>query len=174
MLSPGAGYYFIKDTNTDLSVEAGPGYVVEKLGDVRKNYATLRVGEKFHHAVSDRARVWETAEWLPQVDDLNNYIINGEVGVEADLNVTGKLSLRAYVQDTYNNVPVLEPYISGTRDTRFARRATRESDGLNGSEPGVALADSGNPGLISSTPLVSPSCRATRGTRRTMNTICSF
>ena|ERR1700722_19520848 len=36
---------------------------------------------------------------------------------------------------------------------RFARRASRESDGSNGSVPGVALSESGNPGLIASTPL---------------------
>jgi hypothetical protein len=33
--------------------------------------------------------------------------------------------------------------------------AARESDGFDDFAPGVALADSGNPGLISSTPLVS-------------------
>lgn len=104
-LSPGAGYYFIKDKITDLSAEAGPALITQKLGDDSKTYLTFRLGEKFHHALSDRARVWQTAEWLPQVDDLNNYIINAEVGIEADLNVTGKLALRAYVQDTYNNVP---------------------------------------------------------------------
>ena len=36
-----------------------------------------------------------------------------------------------------------------TEDTRFARRATRESDGLNWLAPGVALSESGNPGLSS-------------------------
>src|SRR5690348_13949967 len=51
------------------------------------------------------------------------------------------------------------------RDTRFARRATRESDGLNDSGPGVALSESCNPGLISSTPSASSECRAVRGTR---------
>jgi L-cysteine desulfidase len=40
-------------------------------------------------------------------------------------------------------------------DTRFARRAARESDGLIGLVPKVALADSGNLGLSSSTPSVS-------------------
>lgn len=34
-------------------------------------------------------------------------------------------------------------------DTRFARRAARESDGLRGLDPGVALSESGNPGLSS-------------------------
>ena len=36
---------------------------------------------------------------------------------------------------------------SAGRDARFARRAARESDGLNCILPGVALADSGDPGL---------------------------
>jgi putative salt-induced outer membrane protein YdiY len=104
-LSPGAGYYFIKDKITDLSAEAGPALITQKLGDESKTYLTLRIGEKFHHAFTEHARMWQMAEFLPQVDDLNNYIINGEIGVEADLNTTGKLSLRTYLQDTYNNVP---------------------------------------------------------------------
>ena len=63
------------------------------------------MGEKFHHALSDRARIWESVEWLPQVDDFNNYIINGEIGVEADLSKDKHWTLRTYLTDTYNNVP---------------------------------------------------------------------
>ena len=104
-LGPGAGYYFIKTTNTDLSAEAGPGYVFEKLGNESCSYGSLRVGEKFHQALSDRARLWQTAELLPQVDDLNNYVVNAELGIEADLTRDKKLALRSYITDTYNNVP---------------------------------------------------------------------
>ena len=104
-LSPGVGYYFLKNTNTDLSAEAGPGYVIQKLGDDRSSYATLRLAERFHHALSDRARMWQTLEWLPQVDKFNNYIVNFEIGLEADLSSSKKFSLRTYLQDTYNNVP---------------------------------------------------------------------
>ena len=49
-----------------------------------------------------------------------------------------------------------------SRDARFARRAARESDGLNGHPPGVALSESGNPGLRSATPLVWLLWRAAR------------
>jgi hypothetical protein len=45
--------------------------------------------------------------------------------------------------------------ILANQDTRYARRAARESDGLNRSAPGVALSESGNPGLYSATPSVS-------------------
>jgi len=104
-LSPGLGYYFIKEKKTDLSAEVGPGYLIEELGDNRESYATLRVGDKFHQELSDRARMWETAEWLPQVDQFKNYIVNAEFGIEADLTADKKLTLRAVLQDTYNNEP---------------------------------------------------------------------
>ncbi|HUA68132.1 MAG TPA: DUF481 domain-containing protein [Candidatus Saccharimonadales bacterium] len=104
-LSAGAGYYFIKTTNTDLSAEVGPGYVFQQLGDVSTSYATVRFGEKFHQALSDRARLWQTAEFLPQVDKFSNYIINAEIGIEADLTKDQRFTLRSYVTDTFNNEP---------------------------------------------------------------------
>lgn len=104
-LSPGAGYYFIKTKKIDLSLEVGPGYVTQHIGDRYESYATLRVGEKFHYALSDRARIFQTAEILPQVDYIKNFIINAEAGIEADLNKKGNLALRVTLDDTYNNVP---------------------------------------------------------------------
>ncbi|HEV2435592.1 MAG TPA: DUF481 domain-containing protein [Verrucomicrobiae bacterium] len=104
-LSPGVGYYLIKTTNTDLSAEIGPGYIFQELGNDSSSYATLRLGEKFHQALSDRARIWQTAEVLPQVDRFSNYIINAELGIEADLTRDKKFALRSYVTDTFNNEP---------------------------------------------------------------------
>lgn len=104
-VSPGAGYYFIKNKTTDLSGEVGPGFISQRLGDTTSDFFTLRLGEKFHQQLSDRARIWQTVEFLPQVDDFKNYIVNFEVGVEADLTQDKKFTLRAFLQDTYNNVP---------------------------------------------------------------------
>ncbi len=104
-VSPGVGYYFIKEKTVDLSGEVGPGVVTEHLGTQYKTFATLRIGEKFHWAISDRARLWQTAELLPQVDYLKNYIVNFEIGIEADLTKDKRLSLKTYLDDTYNNVP---------------------------------------------------------------------
>lgn len=102
-LSAGGGYYFIKNDTTRLSAEAGPGIVFEKQGGRSHEYLVLRVAERFEHKLNDRARIWQSAEYLPQVDNFNNYILNGEIGVEAGL--TSKLSLRSYLQDTYDNEP---------------------------------------------------------------------
>ncbi|HKI70682.1 MAG TPA: DUF481 domain-containing protein [Verrucomicrobiae bacterium] len=104
-LSPGAGYYFIKNKTVDLSGEVGPGYVIQSLGGQESDFATLRVAEKFHYAISDRARIWQSVEWLPQVDKFDNYIINAEIGIEADITPDKKISLRSFLQDTYNSQP---------------------------------------------------------------------
>jgi putative salt-induced outer membrane protein YdiY len=105
LIGPGVGYYFIKNKTTDLCGELGGSYVVQRLGAKDKSFAALRVGEKFHHTLNGRARIWQMAECQPQVDDFNNFIINAEIGIEADLTADKKFTLRSSLQDCYNNVP---------------------------------------------------------------------
>jgi putative salt-induced outer membrane protein len=102
-LSPGAGYYFIKNDITKLSGEVGPGVVFEKQGGEESQYFTIRLAERFEHKFNDHTKLWQSLEFLPQIDDFDNFIINAEIGVEAAL--TKKLSLRVYAQDTYDNEP---------------------------------------------------------------------
>jgi putative salt-induced outer membrane protein YdiY len=104
-LNVGAGYYFVKNTNVDLCAEVGPGYVFQEQGTNSTSYAALRAGEKFHLALSDRARLWETLEVAPQVDKFDNYVANAEIGLEADLTKDKKLALRTCLTDTYNHEP---------------------------------------------------------------------
>ncbi|MHC1769814.1 MAG: YdiY family protein [Verrucomicrobiia bacterium] len=102
-LSPGVGYYFIKNERTTLSGEVGPGYIFEKQGDENNEYASLRVAERFEHKLNDRVKLWQSLEYLPQVDDFDNYILNAEAGIDTAL--TKKLSLRVFAVNTYDNVP---------------------------------------------------------------------
>jgi putative salt-induced outer membrane protein YdiY len=102
-IGPGVGYYFIKNEKTRLSAEAGPSLVVERQGKVDNQYMAARIAERFEQKLNDRARVWQSLEFLPQVDKLDNYIMNAEAGIEADF--TKKLSLRTLIQDTYHNQP---------------------------------------------------------------------
>jgi len=104
-LAPGLGYFFITNKTLDLSAEIGPGYIREQLNGQTESFATLRIGEKFHYNISPSAKVWEAVEYLPQVDDFNNYIINFETGIDAALNKKKNLSLRTVLRDSYNNVP---------------------------------------------------------------------
>lgn len=102
-LGPLIGYYAIKEPTTTLKFEAGPSGVAERVGGESDEYVALRFGERFEHKFSPKARVWQSFEILPQVDRFHNYIINAEVGAEASL--TERLSLRAVIQDTYDNIP---------------------------------------------------------------------
>jgi len=102
-LSPGVGYYFIKNTNTFLRGEAGPGFVFEKVGGIEDNYVVLRIAERFETKFNDRVKLWQSIEFLPAVEDFSSYVINAEIGIDTSL--TKKLSLRTFVQDTYDSTP---------------------------------------------------------------------
>jgi putative salt-induced outer membrane protein YdiY len=120
-VGPSLGYYFVKSAVTKLNAEAGPSFVVEKV-DVKhpkepappppnpdfvtsevRTYLALRLGERFERQLSERARVWQTLEVLPQVDRFENFLAQAELGVEAGLNAW--LNLRLVVQDKYDNEP---------------------------------------------------------------------
>jgi putative salt-induced outer membrane protein len=102
-ISPLGGVYLIKNDKTRLSTEVGPSVVFEKLGGVTKTYLGVRVGERFEHKFNDRAKMWQSADWTPQVDRLSKYILNFEIGVDAA--ITSALSLRTVLQDVYDSKP---------------------------------------------------------------------
>jgi putative salt-induced outer membrane protein YdiY len=104
-VSPGVGYYFVNSTNVDLSLELGPGYIWENVAGDVDDYAIVRVGQKFHLKLSDRARFVETAEWLPDATYLKNYIVNFLAGIDTDITADKKATLGVYCYDNYNNIP---------------------------------------------------------------------
>jgi putative salt-induced outer membrane protein YdiY len=103
-ISPLVGYYFIKNEKTLLNAEAGPSYIFEKQGGEEDDYLALRFAQRFEHKFSDKVRIWEFVEYLPEAEDwAANYIINAEVGLEAMLSKA--LSLRVVAQNTYDSEP---------------------------------------------------------------------
>jgi Protein of unknown function, DUF481 len=115
-LSPLAGYYLIKDAATTLAVEFGPSLVHEKVGGVSDTYAGLRLAERFEHKFSTGARIWQSTEIVPQIDDFQNFIATSEIGAEAPL--TKKLSLRLVLQHVYDSEPAIAGVTAGG-DTRY-------------------------------------------------------
>ena len=83
--------------------ELGPGMISQRLGGVDTTYAILRLAERFEHKLNDGARFWEKVEFLPQVNKLQNFLVNAEVGVETSLTKT--FSLRVTLQDNFINQP---------------------------------------------------------------------
>lgn len=102
-LGPGAGYYLLKETNTTLGVEGGANFEAQRLGGTDQNFATVRLAENFEHKFNDRARLWQKVEFFPQVDKLDNYIVNFEIGLETV--ITKSFSLKTCLDDNYANRP---------------------------------------------------------------------
>jgi hypothetical protein len=101
--SPLVGYYFIKQTNAFLAGEVGPSVVTETQGGIDKTYFAARIGERGEYKFANGAKIWESVEWVPQVDNIDNWVATMEVGVSAPL--AKSLDIKLLVQDVYDNQP---------------------------------------------------------------------
>lgn len=102
-LSPGAGYYFIKNEKTSLRGEVGPGVVFESQAGEDDTYMTIRFAERWDQKINDRVKLWQSLEYLPNVEDWGKYVVTFEIGVEVQL--SKHFSQRTYFQDIYNSEP---------------------------------------------------------------------
>ena len=105
-IGPGAGYYLLKATNNTLAVEVGGNFEAQKLGGTDQNFVTVRLAERFEHKFNDKARFWQNVEIFPQVDKVDNYVVNFEIGIEAAISKT--FSLKTCLDDTYANRPAAD------------------------------------------------------------------
>jgi len=104
----GLGYYFLKEGINDnkrfnLSAEVGPGYVIERVGGIDDDYATIYVAEKFSWKLSEKSRLWQSLAFSPQIDDVENSVTDFELGISTK--ITENLDLRAVLSDTYRSQP---------------------------------------------------------------------
>ncbi len=97
------GRHFIWTERTVLSAEAGPGYVAEKKGGEQEGFAAGRLAQYLEILVADDLQVWESVEFVQNLEDSAVYFVNVEIGLETVL--TGSLSLRFTVEDRYDNQP---------------------------------------------------------------------
>ncbi len=102
-VGPGLGRYLIKRTQTTLRIEAGGTFLWERVVGIEKEYVAVRFAERFEHKISDRVRMWQSAEFLPAVEDWSDYVLNMEAGIDSALSKS--LSLRVYLQDIYDSKP---------------------------------------------------------------------
>jgi Protein of unknown function, DUF481 len=103
--SPLAGYYLLKKPNLTLAPEAGPSFVAEQLqGEASRRYWGFRAGDRFEYKFSgNRARIWQTASWVSQFDDVNNWVLTFQAGIGAS--ITKTVELRLVADDQYGNEP---------------------------------------------------------------------
>ncbi len=111
-LSPNAGVFLVREEDIKLSLEAGPGYVWEEVDDIKDDYLAPRIANRFDWKFSETGKIFQTTEYLLDVDDSDNYIVKSELGVEAALN--SMLSLVVSVKNDYDNVPAKDKERSDT------------------------------------------------------------
>lgn len=103
-VSPGGGYYFWRDEKKGfVRSELGPGYILEDKGGVLEHHYSLRAAERFEYRLNGSVKLWQSLEYTPEVADFEDFRLIAEIGVEA--RVMKELSLRAFVQDSYDNRP---------------------------------------------------------------------
>jgi len=104
-ISPLAGYYLIKTDKTRLSVEAGPGLVLEHLKNQEADsYWAARFGERFEHKLTATTKLWQSLDYFPQMEHwTKNYLMNFEAGIDTAINK--HWSLRVVFQDMYASQP---------------------------------------------------------------------
>ncbi len=106
VVGPNVGTFLVKQERTELSVEVGPSYLWEKVDDQTDDFFVVRFAQRFDHRLSDTARIWQEAEYLPKSDDFEDYLLNSEVGVSASL--TERTSLRMVLQSRYDSTPAAD------------------------------------------------------------------
>ena len=100
-----AGYYLLKSDPTKLSFEAGPGYAWQNKGGVSRDFMTLRLAQRLEYKLSQSSKLWQSATYVPEVDDLSSNIFSVEVGV--DTTISSHWALRASARYSYDSSPAL-------------------------------------------------------------------
>ena len=69
-IGPGLGYFFIKKPDASLLGELGVSYIRENFERVDpSDYYALRIAEQGEWKISKTSKVWEKAEYLPDISD---------------------------------------------------------------------------------------------------------
>jgi len=81
----GFGYRVIKTDTITFDAEGGFTYIKDDIDpDIssqdERNTVTMRIGEKLIAKVNEKLELWQKGEYLPEIDDMGNYIVRVEVG----------------------------------------------------------------------------------------------
>lgn len=112
ILSVGPGYFLMKDDKASLGVEVGPAFITEKVAGIENEEFALRAGQRYERQLSPTARTWQSLEYIPLVDDFDDYLLNVEIGIEAAINSSA--AIRLVVKNAYDSTPAADKEESDT------------------------------------------------------------
>lgn len=103
-LSPGIGYYLVKTDPFELSLEAGPAYVLEQFTDrAARSMASARVAQELLWRINGNFSVFQNSELLVSFEDTEDWLLNAEAGIESRLTET--ISMRLTGRNRHVNEP---------------------------------------------------------------------
>ena len=97
------GRHFVRTGRTALSGELGPGYVAEKKGGAEDEFVAGRAAQVLEFLVTDSLQIWQSIEFVQNLEDSRVYFVNAKVGLETVL--LANLSLRFSVEDRFDSQP---------------------------------------------------------------------
>lgn len=106
IVGPGLGRYLMRAEGARLSAEIGLGYLWEEVADAGDEHVVLRIAERGNWDVSETARFWESVELIPKAENLGNYLLISELGIESA--ITSQIYLRLVLQDRYDSEPAMD------------------------------------------------------------------
>lgn len=103
ILNPTIGAHIVKTDDLKFALETGPSYIFEKVGNVSDDYFSPRIANNFEWVISETAKIYQSAEYLFDVSDTDNYIVNAEAGIQTS--ITELFGLAVLVRTAYDNQP---------------------------------------------------------------------
>lgn len=103
-LGPGLGWHVIRTDTVILDLEGGPAWVAEQLAGNRLEHSLRgRIAQHFEWQFTRSAKIYQDLEFLDNLQDIEDWLLIAEIGVET--NLTETLSLRVSAEDRYDNQP---------------------------------------------------------------------
>ena len=106
LVGPGFGYYLLKSDAQNLNIEAGASYLHEKKSGIDDDKVMVRLAQRYELKIGKAAKLWESMEYMPSVEDYEDYLFNGEAGIESA--ITEQWSLKVTLQDKYTSRPAAD------------------------------------------------------------------
>lgn len=103
LVGPGLGYYVLRNDTQNLNVEAGASYLHERKGGTDDDRVLVRLAQRYELKIGKAAKFWEAVEYMPSVEDYEDFLFNGETGIESAL--TEQWSLKLTLLDKYSSRP---------------------------------------------------------------------
>ena len=97
------GYNLIKNDDTSLSLEIGPGMAWEEQGGESHDLVINRFAQRFEHKLKKRAKIWQSIAFTPKFDNFNDYNLIAEAGI--DTTISEYWALRSSIRHQYDSSP---------------------------------------------------------------------